>query len=38
VIDRTATADERAKAINDFADDISNMSGERIFAIAVVSD
>jgi hypothetical protein len=38
VIDRTATEEERAKAINDFVEHISNMSGERIFAIAVVSD
>jgi hypothetical protein len=38
VIDSTATDDERAKAINDFVEYISNMDGERIFAIAVVSD
>ena len=38
VIDSTSTDEERAKAINDFAEDIANMSGERIVAIAVVSD
>jgi hypothetical protein len=38
VIDRTATEEERAKAINDFVEYICNMEGERIFAIAVVSD
>ena len=38
VIDTTPTDEERAKAINDFADDIANMSGERIVAIAIVSN
>jgi hypothetical protein len=38
VIDSTSTDDERAKAINDFAEDIANMNGERIVAIAVASD
>ena len=38
VIDSTSTDEERAKAINDFAEDIANMSGERIVAIAIVSD
>ena len=38
VIDSTSTDEERAKAINDFAEDIANMSGERIVAIAVVTD
>ena len=30
VIDSTATDEERVKAINDFAEDIANMSGSRI--------
>ena len=38
VIDSALTDEERAKAINDFAEDIANMSGERIVAIAVVTD
>ena len=38
VIDSTSTDDERAKAVSDFAEEISNMSGERIVAIAVVTD
>ena len=38
VIDNTSTDEERAKAIKDFAEDIANMSGERIVAIAIVSD
>jgi hypothetical protein len=38
VIDSATTDDERAKAISDFAADIESMRGERIFAIAVVSD
>jgi hypothetical protein len=38
VIDSTSTDDERTEAINDFAEDIRNMRGERIVAIAVVSD
>ena len=38
VIDSTSTDDERSKAINDFAEDIANMSGERIVAIAIVTD
>ena len=38
VIDSTSTDEERAKAINDFAEEIANMSGERIVAIAVVTD
>ncbi len=38
VIDSASTDEERAEAINHFADDIANMSGERIVAIAVVTD
>jgi hypothetical protein len=38
VFDSTATNDERAKAIDEFVGDISNMDGERFFAIAVASD
>jgi hypothetical protein len=38
VIDNASTDEERAKAISDFAEDIANMSGERIVAIAIVSD
>ena len=38
VIDSTSTDEERAEAINDFAEDIANMSGERIVAIAIVCD
>ena len=38
VIDSTSTDDERTEAINVFAEDIRNMSGGRIVAIAVVSD
>jgi hypothetical protein len=38
VIDSTSTDDERTEAINDFAEDIRNMSGERIVAIAAASD
>ena len=38
VIDSTSTDEERAKAINDFAEEIANMSGERIVAIAIVSN
>ena len=38
VIDSTSTDEERAKAINDFAEEIANMNGERIVAIAVVTD
>jgi hypothetical protein len=38
VIDSALTDEERVKAINDFAEDIANMSGERIVAIAVVTD
>ena len=37
-IDSTSTDDERTEAINDFVEDIRSMSGERIVAIAVVSD
>ena len=37
VIDRTSTDEERAKAINDFAEEIANMNGERIVAIAIVA-
>ena len=37
VIDSTSTDGERAKAIKDFAEEISNMSGERIVAIAVAA-
>jgi hypothetical protein len=38
VIGNTATDKERAEAINGFAEDISDMSGEKIFALAVVFD
>ena len=38
VIDSTSTDEERAKAIKDFAEEIANMSGERIVAIAIVSN
>jgi hypothetical protein len=38
VIDSPSTDDERTEVINDFAEDIRNMSGERIVAIAVVWD
>ena len=38
LIDNALTDDERAKAINDFAKEIANMNGERIVAIAVVTD
>ena len=38
MIDSTSTDEERAKAINDFAEEIANMSGERIVAIAIVSN
>ena len=38
VIDSTSTDEERAKAINDFAEEIANMNGERIVAIAIVTD
>jgi len=38
VIDSTSTNDERTEAINGFAEDIRNMSGERIIAVAVASD
>lgn len=38
VIDNTATDEERADAISNFALNISNMNGERILAIAVVCD
>ena len=38
VIDSASTDEERVKAINDFAEDIANMSGERIVAIAIVTD
>jgi hypothetical protein len=38
VIDETSTDDERAKAVKGFVADISNMSGERIIAVAVASD
>ena len=38
VIGSTATDKERADAINGFAEDISDMSGEKIFALAVVFD
>jgi hypothetical protein len=37
-IDSTSTDDERTEAINSFAEAIRNMSGERIFAIAVACD
>ena len=36
VIDSTSTDEERSKAINDFAEEIANMNGERIVAIAIV--
>ena len=32
VIDSTSTDEQRAKAISDFAEEIANMSGERIVA------
>jgi len=38
VIDSTSTDDERTEAINVFAEDIRNMRGGRIVAIAVVGD
>ena len=38
VIDSTSTDDERTEAIDGFAEDIRNMSGERIVATAVVWD
>lgn len=38
VIDSASTDEERAKAIKDFAEAIANMSGERIVAIAIVSE
>ena len=37
VIDETSTDDGRAKAVKGFVVDISNMSGERIVAVAVAS-
>jgi hypothetical protein len=38
VIDETSTDVGRAKAVKGFVADISNMSGERIVAVAVPSD
>jgi len=38
VIDNALTEEERVKAINDFAEEIANMNGERIVAIAIVTD
>ena len=38
VIDSALTEDERVKAINDFAKEIANMNGERIVAIAIVTN
>jgi hypothetical protein len=38
VITSDVTDKEREDTINNFVEDISNMSGERIFAIAVASD
>ncbi len=38
VIGSKATDEERADAINGFAEDISNMDGEKIFALAVAFD
>jgi hypothetical protein len=38
VIDSSATDEERADAISNFALNISNMNAERILAIAVVCD
>jgi hypothetical protein len=38
VIGSTATDDERADAINGFAEDVSDMEGEKIFALAVAFD
>jgi hypothetical protein len=35
VFDSASTDDERIKAINEFIEDISKMSGDRFFAIAV---
>jgi hypothetical protein len=38
VIGNTATDDERAKAIGGFVEDIDDMDGEKVFAIAVAFD
>jgi hypothetical protein len=38
VIASSSTDDERAEAIDSFVEDLSNMSGEYIVAIAVASD
>jgi hypothetical protein len=38
VIHSTSTNDERNAAIKEFFDDIKNMDGERIVAIALASD
>jgi hypothetical protein len=38
VIGDTATDAERSTAIDEFTDDIRNMDGEKIFALAVVFD
>ena len=38
MIDSTSTDEERAKAISDFAEEISNMNGQRIVAIAIVTN
>jgi hypothetical protein len=38
VLGSKATDDERAEAIDGFVQDISNMEGEKIFALAVAFD
>jgi hypothetical protein len=38
VIASKATDEERAKLIDEFVEDISNMDGEKIFALAVAFD
>ena len=38
VIGNKATDDERAEAIDGFVEDIGNMEGEKIFALAVAFD
>ena len=38
VIGNKATDDERAEAIEGFVEDINNMEGEKIFALAVAFD
>ena len=38
MIGSTATDDERATAIDGFVEDINDMDGEKVFAIAVAFD